>query len=98
MITSRRVGFAAAVVAALLSSAAADYHEDQDVYINVKHPALGGAAKALPIQALGNVAFVAQEGAHQFVRATSGVGIDHYYIWLCIDGQCVPVDPYTINK
>lgn len=76
----------------------AEYRPEYDVYITVDDELLQAAAETYGIGAVGWELFGLQEGAHEAVTDTTGQGVDHYYIWVCVGGECVPIDPFTVGN
>jgi hypothetical protein len=79
---------------ALVSPVSAQYNSEYDVYVQVENKLAEKVAKRLGVGRLGSQAFDTQEGVHSTVTDTSGEEVEHYYIWICIGDQCVPVDPF----
>jgi hypothetical protein len=83
---------------ALVTPVLAQYNSEYDVYLQVENKLAEKVAKLLGVGSLGSQAFDTQEGAHATVTDTSGEEIEHYYIWICIGDQCVPVDPFRASN
>ena len=81
-----------------LSVAFADYNPTQDVHVNVNTGAGKKVTDALPIGKVGKTLFQAQEGVHNTVSKTTGTSVNHSYIWIGVNGQSVPVDPFTVSR
>lgn len=88
------------VLAALLicGPAFAEHNTSQDVYIRVNNPLTRVVTKVVPVKETGAALYDVQEGAHQSVTNTTGEEIDHYYINVCADDECVPVDPVRVRN
>ena len=69
-----------------------------DKEVSITAPILNPVTNPLPINAAGTAAKNAQEGVHGAVTGTTGVVIPHYYVNVGVNGQTVPVDPFTINR
>lgn len=67
-----------------------------DVVVNVNVPVVNGIAQALPINPLGQAAYNAQEKT--LGAAANSAGMSHYYVWVGVGGQYVPVDPMRVTK
>ena len=74
------------------------YESDQDVYVVFRGQVFENAATLLPAALIGELAFELQEGAHENITHVSGAEVDHYYIWLCLEDACIPVDPFTYSS
>ena len=79
----------------------AGYQQDQDVYIVFKGQHIRSATLLfnllLPSDLISDLLFELQEGTHETITDVSGAEIDHYYIWLCLEELCIPVDPFSYN-
>lgn len=76
----------------------ADYEPNHDVHLNVDTGTGGQVSDALPIDTVGSTLFQTQESVHDTVSNTTGTSVDHYYIWIGVNGQSVPVDPFSFNR
>ena len=74
------------------------YQANNDLYIVFHGRHFANATWFLPIRLLGDLAFDLQEGTHGSITDLSGAEIDHYYIWVCLADQCIPVDPFTFSR
>ncbi len=74
-----------------------EYDASQDVYIVFHGKHFEDATKFLPVDLIGELAFDLQEGTHDKITDVSGAEVDHFYIWLCLADQCIPVDPFTFS-
>jgi hypothetical protein len=74
------------------------YHSDKDIYIVFKGAVFTKVTALLPVRVLGEVAFKLQEGTHSSITDVSQAEIDHYYIWVCLAEDCIPVDPFTYSN
>lgn len=81
-----------------LSVSFAAYEPSHDVHVNVDTGAGSKVTDALPIDAAGRTAFNAQEGVHRTVKKTTGTSVNHDYVWIGVNGQSVPVDPFCANR
>jgi hypothetical protein len=88
----KRLPFVAGLLLAFLSvstTAQAAYLSNKDISLNVNLPVnlvLGGTLAA--------TTFDTQEQAHALVTDTTGQEVDHFYIWVNVNGQPVAaVDP-----
>jgi len=81
-----------------LSFAFADGNRGRDVHFNVDTGPAKAVTHALPIDAVGSTLYRMQEGAHRTVEQTTGTSVDHYYVWIGVDGQSVPVDPFEFSR
>ena len=81
-----------------LGTAAAQYDPSQDVYVKVDAPLTNRLASKLGVGRLGARAFNLQEGAHRTLTQATGVSVDHFYVWVCLGSECVPVDPFTVGN
>jgi hypothetical protein len=88
----------AAVVGMGLSFALANGSPSRDVHVNVDTGPAKAVTHALPIDAVGSTLYKAQEGVHHTVKRTTGTSVDHHYVWLGVDGQSVPVDPFEFSR
>ena len=73
------------------------YNQDQDVYIVFHGSHIRNVTALLPGDVVSDVLFELQEGTHETITDVSGAEIDHYYIWLCLEDLCIPVDPFSYN-
>lgn len=74
------------------------YQENNDIYIVFHGRHFANAGRFLPVGVLGDVAFDLQEGVHDAITDVSGAEVNHYYIWVCLADQCIPVDPFTFSR
>lgn len=74
------------------------YHPDKDIYIVFKGVVFKKVTTLLPVRVLGEVAFKLQEGTHSSIKDVSEAEVDHYYIWVCLADDCIPVDPFTYSN
>ncbi len=81
-----------------LGTATAEYDPSRDVRVGVDSPTTNRLASRLRIGSLGRSAFRVQEGAHASLKALTGVSVDHFYVWICLGPECVPVDPFTVGN
>lgn len=80
------VAFIAQMLIAGAVSAA--YKPQNDIILNVNAPV------SVPTVNTAAITFKAQEAVHSSLYQTTGVAVDHYYIWLYVNGQPVAaVDP-----
>lgn len=84
------------LVVSLVFGSAALAGGDKEVRVNV--PVARPATNPLPIGAAGTAAKNAHAGAHSTITGTTGVSVPHYYVNVGVNGQSVPVDPFTINR
>lgn len=73
------------------------YEEEHDVYIVFKGQHFSDVASFLPLELVGQLAFELQEGTHASVRHVGVAEVDYYYIWLCLEDACIPVDPFRVG-
>lgn len=73
------------------------YDEDSDIYVVFGGEHFEDETAFVPIAMLGELAFELQEGAHESITHVSGAEVDHYYIWVCLGEQCIPVDPLRVG-
>jgi hypothetical protein len=95
---SPRMILAVLAAVALTGVAVAEYNPDNDIYLRVDNKNLNKVAKAVALNRTGDALFETQEGAHATTTETTGQEVDHYYIWICLGGSCVPVDPFTASN
>lgn len=88
----------ATILGVELSFAFASGASNRDVHVNVDTGPAKAVTHALPIDALGSTLFTAQEGVHHTVKRTTGTSVDHHYVWIGVDGQSVPVDPFEFSR
>jgi hypothetical protein len=74
------------------------YQPNKDIYIVFKGAVFKRVTALLPVRVLGEVAFKLQEGTHTSIKDVSQAEIDHYYIWVCLADDCIPVDPFTYSN
>lgn len=86
-----RVLAAAALTCLLFTgSASAAYLSSQDSTLSVQ--LLPGTLQTT--SATGDLTFSAQEGLHSTVTSLTGTSVDHYYVWVTVNGEPVlAVDP-----
>jgi hypothetical protein len=70
----------------------------EDQYIHIRSPLAQTVNKLLPVAETGKVLYDTQEGAHDTVTAVSGEEIEHYYINVCTEDECIPVDPFRVRN
>lgn len=74
----------------LTGSAFAAHLSDQDLTLSVT--LLPGSISAP--SSTGTLTYEAQEGVHDALTSTTGLEVDHYYVWVTVNGQPVAaVDP-----
>ena len=78
--------------------APSSYQASSDLYIVFHGRHFANATQFLPVGLLGDLAFDLQEGTHHAITNVSGAEVDHYYIWVCLAEQCIPVDPFTFSS
>ena len=81
-----------------LGMGSAEYDPSKDIRIEVTTAPTTRLARTLGVGRLGAQAFDLQEGAHATLTDTTGVSVDHYYVWVCFGSECVPVDPFTVGN
>jgi hypothetical protein len=74
------------------------YQSDDDVYLVFKGFIFKRVTSLLPISVVGEAAFKLQEGTHESIRDITHAEIDHYYIWVCMEDACIPVDPFRYSS
>ena len=74
------------------------YNETSDLYVVFHGRHFANAGRFLPVGLLGELLFDLQEGTHNSITNVSGAEVDHYYIWVCLADQCIPVDPFTFSS
>ncbi len=74
-----------------------EYRPEDDVYIMIKGEVTEDATSILPAALIGELAFDLQEGTHESITDVSGAEVDHYYIWVCLEDACIPVDPFRFS-
>lgn len=97
----RNVIFRSATVVLALASiggALGQYNAESDVYLRVENQTAEEVAATAGVGEAGGVLFEAQEGAHGLVGESSGQSVSHYYIWICVGDECVPVDPFEYSR
>jgi hypothetical protein len=76
------------VQAFFVGAASARYNPQDDKTINIKLPI------TLPTTNIANLTFNIQEDLHQAVLSTTGIPIDHFYVWVNVNDQpIVAIDP-----
>ena len=76
----------------------AGYNSEDDVYIVMKGWVFEDATSILPVELIGELAFELQEGTHENITDVSGAELDYYYIWVCLEDACIPVDPFRVSE
>ncbi len=76
---------------------AAEYDESSDIYIVFRGEYFEDETEFIPVDMLGKLAFELQEGTHESITHVSGAEVDHYYVWVCLGEQCIPVDPFRVG-
>jgi hypothetical protein len=74
------------------------YHANKDVYLVFRGKVFRQVTLLLPLRVVGEAAFKLQEGTHESIRDVSQAEIDHYYIWVCLEDACIPVDPFSYSN
>jgi hypothetical protein len=86
-----------AVIVALLlltltSTSLAEYHPEDDMHVSVT--LLPGTAPSFAW--LGDLTFEQQESVHDSGTALTGTSVDHFYIWVEVNGESwLAVDPMS---
>jgi len=76
------------VQALFVGTASAKYNPQDDITVNIKLPI------SLPTTSIAKLTFNIQEALHQTVTNTTGINIDHSYIWVNVNDQpIVAIDP-----
>ena len=75
-----------------------DYNPEDDVYIMIRGQVIEDTTSILPVDLIGELAFELQEGTHESITDVSGAEVDHYYIWVCLEDACIPVDPFRFDN
>lgn len=93
----KAVGLLATVLSALVlfnGSAYAEYQSDQDVTVAVEV-----APEFIETEGTtGEATFLLQEEVHEQLTTTSGESVDHYYIWIEVNGEpLLAVDPLWVE-
>lgn len=83
---------------AVCGSAFAQHNTSEDVYIRVNNPLTRVVTKVVPVKETGAALYDVQEGTHKSITDTTGEEIEHYYINVCADDECIPVDPVRVAK
>lgn len=73
------------------------YNSENDIYIEIENQTLEEVAEAIRLGEFGTELFELQEGLHDTIGDSTGEEIDHYYIWICVGGECVPIDPFEFG-
>ncbi len=94
----RRVMMAAFIAAVILTAPALIAAADTYVYVVVEGSQYNSSILPVPITWLGGTLYDTQQDALNAVNALAGTSIDNYYVWVCLDGACVPLDPYTVGN
>jgi hypothetical protein len=84
------------LAAALVGLAAAD--RPDDVYVRVDNELLEQTAKEAQVGKTGRELYREQESAHRSITRTTGEEVEHYYVWVCLGKECVPVDPFMASN
>ena len=93
---NRTIGRIALAVTAGLALGSSALGADDDVYVSAEVALLGDAAS--PLGEVGAELWDLQEGLHAAITGLTGVSVPHYYVWICLNGACVPVDPFTVSR
>ena len=91
------VGLSSCQLSEPVNLESAGYNQDEDVYIVFHGAHFQRVTSFLPKALISNVLFDLQEGTHENITDVSGAEIDHYYIWVCLEDFCIPVDPFSYN-
>lgn len=73
------------------------YNSESDVYIQIENHTLEEVAAAIALGTLGTEMFELQEELHDVIGESTGEEIDHYYIWICVGDECIPIDPFEFG-
>ena len=73
--------------------------DGNDKYVRVENELLESVADDAGVDTIGHLAYVVQEElVHGTVTKTTGIKVDHYYLWTCIGDVCLPVDPFRFSN
>lgn len=88
---TRSLALALAGLVLSTGSALAAYRSDRDITLNLTlAPSL-----IKPSGTTGTSTYTLQEGTHQTVTESTGLEVDHYYIWVNLNGESIlAVDPF----
>lgn len=71
------------------ANAEAAYQQDSDITISINT----GLNLTIPFN-LGEKTFNLQEDVHNIITKSTGLEVDHYYLWLEVDGEkVIGIDP-----
>lgn len=71
----------------------------EDKYVRVDNALLEYFARNVGLGQVGYMAYWLQEDvAHGSITKLSGQEIDHYYAWVCVGSECIPVDPFRVSN
>lgn len=91
---TRLLAAATCGVLLLAGTAFADYRPDQDVSVSVT--VLPGVLPSTSGMGTGETTFALQEAAHETVTSETGQSVDHFYVWVYVNGEPVAaVDPLS---
>lgn len=93
MVSRLRTILLASLVLALFSSAFA-----RDWHVRLRAPVVTAVTDELPLAAVGNSLYRAQEGVHGALKGLTGVEVDYFYVWLHVGNASIPVDPLYFSK
>lgn len=94
---SRKIGLVALVIVALLVPAIVGT-ADGYVWVVVQGGLIGSITGTVPLALLGGTLYATQQDALAAINAASGGHVGNWYLWVCLNGACVPVDPYSVGS
>jgi hypothetical protein len=71
---------------------------DSYVWVVVQGGPVGSITGTVPLAMLGGTLYYTQEDALAAFNEAAGTSVSNWYLWVCLNGACVPVDPYTVGS
>ncbi len=93
----RRISLVVLLLATLLVpalTAAGDGY----VWVVVQGGPIGSIAGTVPLALLGGTMYATQQDALAAINSAAGTSVSNWYLWVCLNGACVPVDPYSTGS
>ncbi len=93
----RKISIVILVIAALSVSAVAAT-ADPTVSVVIQNQPVDSLLGVIPMSALSGTAYATQQDALDAINAAAGTSIENWYMYVCVNNACVPVDPYSTGS
>lgn len=92
------ITIACLIAFALASVSLAEYDPKKDSRIRLNNRQAESIASTAEVGTVGDELYTVQEETHDTVTDTTGVEVEHSYLWVCVGDECVPVDPLRFSN